>query len=115
MNSVLNHITINLTGPYCDKYITYDGIADSLNIAWEGTAEKAKLYMSATTQSIVLALVYPMKERLFKSPTVIGVSSIYNLKACVVTRFRELSDEAKSSYDALPGFFTADQLFGGCE
>ncbi|KAG1701525.1 hypothetical protein DVH05_010826 [Phytophthora capsici] len=101
------------------KEILYDAIANSFGIAWEGTVDKAMLYMPPFTRQLILAFLYPLRKYLLivaKSKDSFDYPAVFEW-VCL-KRFQELFEKNVESHgcpkDTLSGFFTDQQTFGRC-
>ncbi|KAG2776135.1 hypothetical protein JG687_00010721 [Phytophthora cactorum] len=99
------------------KETRFDAIAFSLNITWEGTVDKAKLYMPLYIQFMIGAAMYPLKDLLERVTHVIDRISINyadGFELCFLARFQELFYDKHCPSRVLSGFFTERQRFGSC-
>ncbi|KAL3674147.1 hypothetical protein V7S43_000108 [Phytophthora oleae] len=120
MSFAIKSAPVNLAQVWEDKggnEISYDTIANSFDIAWDGTLERATLYMPPYHQHVMLAFLYPLRDYLNKV-SICQISPDYSaaFEWVCVKRFQELFGENSRgcSHVVLPDFFTKQQKFGLC-
>ncbi|KAK1945540.1 hypothetical protein P3T76_002588 [Phytophthora citrophthora] len=120
IDSALDGTTTDLTECWRDqggKRISNEAMVSEFGIAWDGNKLAAKLYVPPCIQKAILAAVYPVKELLQKvAPAISNISIDYAgmFEMLCLARFKELLQTKACPQDALPGFFTSEQLFGQC-
>jgi hypothetical protein len=97
------------------RLISKDIIANNCCIAWEGTADQAKLYAAPFILQLMLQYLLPFQEYIRAMASVnfsIDYPTVFEW-VCL-KRFQEMFRTAQCPMDVLPEFFNQSQRFGRC-
>ncbi|KAK1933582.1 hypothetical protein P3T76_011796 [Phytophthora citrophthora] len=113
MSRAIDSVTVNMADTWEDvggEKVFYDTIANGVGIAWEGTLDKATLYLPPFIQQMILAFLYPLRKYLLKvAKSKVSLDYPAVFEWVCLKRFQELFDKNMKSHgcpkDTLPVFF----------